>query len=368
MNPLRLLVLTRYERLGSSSRVRAYQFLPFLRSQGFDVEVSALLSDDYVIRLYNGLPVRVLDVAASYITRVRRVMNASSFNLLWIEKEALPWVPAAWELGLLSRAGVPFVADYDDAVFHAYENHRSPFVRWMHGDRINRIMRGAAAVVVGNPYIRARARVAGVGNVIELPSVVDLERYPETERQAPETGRPVVGWMGSPATDRFLEIVAEPLRAICARHDARLLCVGSARALPGVPVLHEEWSEESESRVLAQMDVGIMPLPDTPFTRGKCGYKLIQYMAARLPVVASPVGVNRNLVEHGVTGLLADSAAEWEAALDTLLGDRTLRKTMGAAGRRVVERQYSTAVVAPLLAAALRAAAGQAGPSDGSRA
>lgn len=91
-------------------------------------------------------------------------------------------------------------------------------------------------------------------------------------------------------------------------------------------------------------------------------------MAARLPVVASPVGVNRNLVEHGVTGLLADSAAEWEAALDTLLGDRTLRKTMGAAGRRVVEGQYSTAVVAPLLAAALRAAAGQAGPSDGSRA
>jgi glycosyltransferase involved in cell wall biosynthesis len=218
-------------------------------------------------------------------------------------------------------------------------------------------MRAAAVVVVGNAYLGDRARAAGARNVVELPSVVDLDQYPSVPQRTSESSPLLIGWMGTPQTDPFLEIVAEPLRSVCRRYDARFLCVGSTRSLPGVPTAHAEWSEESESRTLGKMNVGIMPLSDTRFTRGKCGYKLIQYMAAGLPVVASPVGVNRSIVQDQVNGFLADSGPAWETALATLLSDGAMRERMGAAGRRLVEKQYSTAVAAPILAGVLRTAA-----------
>jgi hypothetical protein len=121
------------------------------------------------------------------------------------------------------------------------------------------------------------------------------------------------------------------------------------------------WAEDTEVTLIQSMDIGVMPLPDTPWTRGKCGYKLIQYMACGLPVVASPVGVNRDIVEHGVNGFLAESDDEWRAAVDALLNDADLRRRMGAAGRKKVEEQYSLQVWGPRVAQMLRSVAeGQA--------
>ena len=117
------------------------------------------------------------------------------------------------------------------------------------------------------------------------------------------------------------------------------------------------WREETEATEVSRFDVGVMPLPDEPFERGKCGYKLIQYMACGIPVVASPVGVNRQIVRHGESGFLASTAEEWIQALQLLHGDVALRKRMGAAGRRFFEREYSLQSTAPRLAEILRNAA-----------
>jgi len=122
--------------------------------------------------------------------------------------------------------------------------------------------------------------------------------------------------------------------------------VGSLEILP--------WTEDTEVSLIQNMDIGVMPLPETPWTRGKCGYKLIQYMACGLPVVASPVGVNCEIVEHGVNGFLAETNEEWRSAVETLLSDADLRRRMGAAGRKKVEDSYSLQVWGPRVAQMLR--------------
>src|SRR5262249_42695569 len=136
------------------------------------------LSDDYVRRLNSGRPVRVAAVCRAYLRRLVSLARARSFDLLWIEKEALPWIPASAELALLRLSKRPIVIDYDDAIFHRYDQHRSGLVRGMLGSKIDRIMAAADLVTVGNSYLAARAEAAGARVVDELPTVVDLRSYP----------------------------------------------------------------------------------------------------------------------------------------------------------------------------------------------
>jgi len=271
--------------------------------------------------------------------------------VLWIEYELLPWLPA-WAEGLLGGFGLPYLVDYDDAVFHRYDLHRSGLVRTILGKKIDAIMRKATLVTVGNDYLADRAHRAGAKRVEHLPTVVDLKRY----HTAPGTGNSVytIGWIGSPTTAPYLRLVRPALAEVCGKHGGRLVVVGGPpeMALDGVLTIGRPWSEETEVAEVQRFDVGILPLPDEPWERGKCGYKLIQYMACGRPVVASPVGVNRQIVEQGTNGFLASTISEWIKALGALR-DSPLRERMGRAGRAKVERNFSVQVTAPRLAALL---------------
>jgi glycosyltransferase involved in cell wall biosynthesis len=187
------------------------------------------------------------------------------------------------------------------------------------------------------------------GRVWILPTVVDLDRYPEN----PQIGHHVpftVGWIGSFSTTPYLKQVEEPLRTLCAGGDATFVAIGAKRPdLDVAPMEFRAWSEETEIQDGLGFDVGIMPVPDTPWARGKCGYKLIQYMACGLPVVASPVGVNCDIVETGRNGFLAETPQEWGKALATLRSDERAARQMGQQGRRKVEEKYCLAVTAPRL-------------------
>jgi len=345
---LKVLLLTRYGRLGSSSRLRFCQYLPFLESQGFQVTVSPFFQDDYVERLYAGRPKSMLRILSAYLRRAAVLGRAKTYDLVWLEKEFFPWLPAR------SLEGVPYVVDYDDATFHRYDRHPSALVRRSLGGKIDSVMRGAALVVAGNEYLAARAKSAGAPRVEILPTVVDAGRYP-LRRHIGKTGY-TIGWIGAPVTAGYLERVRPALELCFAAHaETRLRLVGAADPL-GMPdrIESRPWQEDTEAQELLHFDAGIMPLPDEPFERGKCGYKLIQYMAAGLPVVASPVGANTQIVEHGVNGFLAETTGDWFEWLDTLRRDPALRGRMGAAGRRKVEAAYSLSVTAPDLAEMLR--------------
>ena len=355
---LNVLCLTAYTRVGASSRLRHYQFERELARRGIACEFRPLFNDDYLALRYRApMRGRLLGVARM-VRRVRDMLDAARFDLVWLQREALPFMPP-WLEQRLGRVGVPYVVDYDDAVFHRYDAHAIGLVRRVLGDKIDRVMAGAACVVAGNAYLAARAERAGAKKVVHVPTVVPLEKY--TPRQAsPADGPLKVGWIGTPVTARFLETIAVPLRSVAERHPLQLVTVGAGPVtVPGVEVRGIEWSEASEAAAVAEFDVGVMPLVDAPFERGKCGYKLIQYMASGVPAIASPVGVNTTIVDHGENGWLASDDAEWALSLQSAAENREVLHAMGRAGRDKVARLYSIDAVIETLAGALETAAGE---------
>jgi glycosyltransferase involved in cell wall biosynthesis len=348
-----VLVLTRYERLGASSRIRFLQFLPALERQDFTFDVQPLLDNDYVRSLYGGPRVGAANLLRSYARRFGALRRRMKYDVIWLEKEALPWLPTWMEIARLE--GIPYVVDYDDAWFHRYEGH---WLRPLLGHKIDAVMRVAHTVVAGNDYLARRARQAGARHVEIVPTAIDLERYCDLPA-APVSDDATIGWIGIPLNAHYLTILEPALRAVAADARIKLHVVGAPvpPELAGVPAESFPWSEDSEIARIAAFDIGIMPLHDTPWERGKCAYKLLQVMAAGKPVIASPVGANAQVVRHGVNGFLADTSDEWAEALRTLAADPGLRRRMGAEARRTVEDHYSTALVAPRLAAILKKAA-----------
>lgn len=351
---MRVLLLTRYDRLGASSRMRMLQYLPWLTSADMDVTVSPLFPDAYVQGLQQGQR-KPWQVFTAYWGRLRTLLNSGDHDLLWIEKECLPWLPA-WVEQVLLPARIPYVLDYDDAVFHYYDEHRSALVKHLLGTKHPALMRNSSLVVAGNSYLAKFARAAGAPWVEVVPTTVDLTRYETIEAQGSNVPKspPCVGWIGQRATADFLRPLTPLFESLTARALGRFAAIGIDTQALSLPMASIPWSESSEVASIKGFDVGIMPLVDGPFERGKCGYKLIQYMACGLPVVASPVGVNAEIVEHGVNGFLANTPQEWEYALTTLLTDAALRQRMGQAGRRKVEEHYSLQVTGPRLADLLK--------------
>ncbi len=340
--------------MAASTRHRCLQYLPYLADHGFDVHVETLLDDDYLQSLYTQSALPRARIARSYARRVWSLLQARRYDLIWIYVEAFPWIPA-WLESFLLPTGVPFVVDYDDAMFHRYDQHRLPIIRKLLGQKIDRVMREAAVVVAGNHYIATRARDAGAKCVKILPTVVDLKRFPLAP--ATESEPFTIGWIGSPATAYNLQVIRPALEAFCECRSARVVAVGSGSLdLGNVPLEVKPWTESTEVEEIRRFDVGIMPLVDSPFERGKNGFKLIQYMACARPVIGSPVGVNRDIIVDGENGFCATTSDEWILALERLWGDRDLRNRQGKAGRLRVEERYSLQVAAPQLVSVLRSA------------
>jgi glycosyltransferase involved in cell wall biosynthesis len=349
---LRALLLTRYARQGASSRVRLIQYTRYLAEQSITTSLAPFLDAGYLDSLYSGRST-TRAVLVAYARRTIKLFSSGGIDLLWLEKEGLPWLPWRIEQKLLPHR-IPLVVDYDDAVFHHYDLHRSRIVRWLLGDKLDNLMASAALVTVGNAYLAQRAEAAGARRVEIVPTVVDLTAY--TQRRPAVEAAQTIGWIGTPSTwKEYMAPMMPILTEIAEPAGAKIVAVGAGKVTIASSVLKNwPWTEDSEISRIHEMDIGIMPLTNTPWAQGKCGYKLIQYMACGLPVIASPVGVNAEIVEHGVNGFLATSDMEWRESLITLLNDPALRKRMGEAGRRKVERDYSLQVWGPRVAQMLR--------------
>ncbi|MBI5592231.1 MAG: glycosyltransferase family 4 protein [Deltaproteobacteria bacterium] len=350
---MKVLLLTRYSRSGASSRLRYYQYLPFLKAHGVDVDIYPLFEEQYLKRLNAGQPQNPASILSAYLHRIFRLITSRAYDLLWLEYEALPWLPD-WLERILGRGAIPYIVDYDDAIFHRYDRHALPWVRSLLGHKIDAVMRNARLVIAGNAYLSQKAVQSGAKWVKCLPTVVDPARY----RMKPSGKSPVftIGWIGSPTTAAYLVPLYAVLGRLSQRSGIRLILVGgNPKDVPSAfPVECRPWSEETEAEHMLDFDVGIMPIPDEPWAYGKCGYKLIQYMACGLPVVASRVGANIRIVKDGVNGYLASTDEHWELALRALQENPELRRAMGSQGRMDVEALYSLQVMAPRLANLIR--------------
>lgn len=351
---MRVLALTKYGAEAASTRQRLLQFAPYLRDHGIEIVTRPLLGDDYVRALAQGRRGSLAGIALSYATRLASVMTARRFDLIWVHFEAFPWAPGALER-LLALSGRPVVVDFDDAIFHQYDRHRSALVRRLLANKLQPLLCLAAGVTVGNAYLQRYVERFNPASVV-IPTVVDTDRYvpaPHADDQPV-----VVGWIGSPSTWRYMEAVLPEILPVIQAAGAVFRAVGAgpaARRWDGVDAV--DWSEAHEIAEVQRMDIGVMPLPQEDWARGKCGYKLIQYMSCGLPTIASPVGVNDSIVEEGRTGLLASSPEEWRAALGQLLANPDMRRRLGRAGRERACAHYSLASQRDVLLQALRAAA-----------
>lgn len=343
---MKVLALTRYSRLGASSRMRIYQYLPVLHEFGINVQIFPLLRDNYINRLYSNQSTSWFEIFSDYLIQLTRLLWVNKYDLLWIEKEIFPNLPA-WLEQLLNLLGIRYVVDYDDAIFHKYDYAQFSLKRRL-CNKVDKVMRNAAMVTCGNSYLGERALSAGARSVEVIPTVIDLDRYSVIGLR--EKDRLVIGWIGSPSTVKYLKIVVPALRELAKDFPIELRVIGARFASPDLVIDCRPWSEESEVRDVQEFDIGIMPLIDSPWERGKCGYKLIQFMACGLPVVASPVGVNKEIVEHGANGYLAHTPEDWLNSLQKLCIDAVSRRTMGAQGRLAVENKYCLQVTGPHLA------------------
>ena len=345
-------MLPKYGPQAASPRQRFHAYVPFLEESGVAVTVQELFSDRYLKQYFESGHRSRAEVARAYLGRLRTILGAGQYDAVMIHFEALPYLPGLPEW-YLDQKNVPYILDFDDAIHHQYEEHTNPVVRTAVGGKIASIVSRASAVTAGNAYIADFARNAGCPRVLTLPTVIDPDRYRSlSEPDSAGGDRITIGWMGSRSTAPYLETIFPVIRRLAATHDIRLLVVGAPEEKPAdldFPVEFRPWTEESEIADLDEMDIGIMPLPDSPWERGKCGYKLIQYMGMGKPVVASPVGVNQEIVEQGVNGFLATTEDEWHDALSNLVKNPGLRAEMGLAGREKVERAFAIDVTAPKL-------------------
>ncbi len=334
---MKVLVLSKYDKLAASPRYRFLAYEPSLQAAGIDLTLSPLFDDEYLAQKFDSGSTSTTGVIRAYGRRVRALLGSQKWDLLWIHCELFPYLPP-WTEHLLRFAGVPYVFDYDDAIFHMYDQHSRPIVRKLLGNKIAPIIRGAKAVTAGSQYLANYASQYN-SEVHVIPTVIDLDLY--TTKQDRGNQPFTAGWIGSPSTSVYLDLVAPALQRLAEEGPVRLILVGAPpRTIPGVDIDVRAWSSEREVADLLECNVGLMPLPDEPWARGKCAFKLIQYMACGLPTISSPVGANCEVVDTE-TGLLPTTTDEWLDALRTLRDDPDLRKTLGDAGRARVQARYS---------------------------
>jgi glycosyltransferase involved in cell wall biosynthesis len=300
---------------GVSCRFRIFQYLPYLPQMGIQAEVA--------------------DLHVRPLQRRRILQSLSAYDAVYIHRAFLKPVEQRW----LRDAGKPYVFDFDDAIMFRDSSHRR-FESWSRRRRFGRMVTGADVVIAGNSYLAALA--ARHSNRVRLiPTMIDVAPYHACDAQP--AAQPVIGWIGTRINLMYLRAILPALTRLRARRPEVQLKIVADDFLDvaGIEVIKKRWSLDDEVEDLRSFQVGIMPLPDDPWTRGKCAVKILQYFAASVPVVCSPVGANVEVVEHGRNGYFARTEEEWIARLDELLGDPEKRRRFGAAGRETVERKYS---------------------------
>jgi hypothetical protein len=350
---MRLLAETAYPAVVASARVRVVEMGAHLRRHGVEIEFRPSLTDaEYALATGGGSRAAMAGALIRGSLRAARPPQPKSQSTTIVHR-LRSLLPGPGDLRSLG------VYDFDDAIFvrSAGAHRRGGAFLKLEPERVGHYVRAARLVLAGNHYLADAARGLGApANQIEVvPSCVDPDAQPT--RRHEETERLTLGWIGSATTSEYLSEVLEWLEPL-ARGGESLTLIAMGARLPSRPswVKCVPWSIEGERSLLAKIDIGIMPLPDDAWTRGKCGYKILRYGAAGLPTIASPVGVNADLLS-GNRGIAASTAADWTRAVHAMR-DVSVRREMGAAARAAVEREFSYATWAPRLAQLLRQSIG----------
>ena len=337
-------------------RYRIEQWKSELEAQGITVEMLPFADQQLMRLLYQpgNYGVKAVAIARCFFRSLKSLTQLRHYDAVYLYRAACIAGPALLEhLLLLFRR--PVIYDFDDAIFYLHTSQVNRYFGWLKfPGKTASICRLSQHVVVGNQYLARYARQFNE-TVSVIPSSVDTDAYFPTPKK-PDSSRVVVGWTGSSTSQTYLEAFAPMLRELIARYPIEL-CVHSDREpdLPGIPYVWRPWSAETEVEEIRQFDIGLMPMPDEEWAKGKCAMKALLYMSLGIPAVCSAVGANCEVIQHGENGMLAYTTEEWLSALGRLIEDAALRERLGHAGRRTIEEGYSKTHAASLFAEVVRA-------------
>jgi glycosyltransferase involved in cell wall biosynthesis len=335
-----------------SQRYRIEQWQPHLEQQGITLDLHPFADTKLMTLLHRpgNLAAKAKALSGAFLRRCLEVTSLHRYDAVLIHRAACILGPAVVERAI-ALSGKPVIFDFDDAIYLLHTTNANRFFGWLKfPGKTASICRESSHVVVGNSYL-ANYAFQHNRRVSIIPSSVDTERYRPSTRVG-QKGPLVIGWMGSSTSQTHLEAFVPVLRDLCARPGVVLRVVSDREPeLPGVTFEWRRWSAESEVAELTGFDIGIMPMPDDKWARGKCAMKALLYMAVGVPVICSAVGTNREVIRHGENGLLAASPEEWLIHLDSIIGDPAERTRLGSAGRQTVEEGYSMSRCAEKFAA-----------------
>lgn len=333
---MKVLFLTLYPPRAASTRYRVHQFLPYLRDAGIECDVWPAMPAAWYPRLTG--PGRRLPAGLYHLVetprRFAQIVDSRMYDVVVLQKAVLTAYVRGFGRLLRSRAR-RLVLDVDDAV-HLNQPHPvgRPWNVLVDPEQVKELMSSADLVLAGNTWLMEEVDRAG-GHAEYFPTVVDTDRFVP---RSPEPGIYRVGWIGNPSTARALATIANPLAHL---QNAELTVVGADARTCGIHrAEYREWKLSDEVDQIQRFSVGVMPLEKTPWDRGKCALKALQYMACGVPCVATPYGAVTEIVQHGVNGMFADTPEQWVEALEHLRTKR-VRDEMGEAARAVVEERFS---------------------------
>ena len=341
---MKLLYFSKTSIIGPSSRYRIYQYIPYLREEGIEVNICPLFKEGWFHILdMRWPPLRAVAKAIYAMTRlfvrIGDLLKVGRYDLYVLEHQAFPCLPTFLEK-IAKRINPHMLLEFDDAIF----------LTPLHGKKIPKLIAMSQHVIVGNDYLRNYA-LRFNPHVSVIPTAVDTERY-RAKKDYRTQGKVNIGWVGLAYNLPYVQRLEGTFQKLKAEIGNFIFTVISSQGVrfDGVETIFMPWSYTNEVEAIRGLDIGIMPLVDDEWAKGKCGLKVLQYMACGVPVVASPVGVNKEIIRDGENGFLADKGDEWVEKLMLLLSDEAMRRKLGQKGRKTVEDRYSLKLWGPKVA------------------
>lgn len=325
-------------------RFRCEHFIPYLEENDYEITYANLLTkwDDCHFYKRRNYILKLFILVKSYLRRAQHVRKAKHFDAVFIYREAFMLGTIRFEKKI-SKKKIPIIYDFDDAIWLNDVSEANKDLKWLkRPSKTGDICKLSSLVLVGNSYL-ARYAMQFNNNVKVIPTTIDTN-YHRSQKTSEHKNDVRIGWTGTSTTLKHLKILLPVLQKIKLKYGDAV----KIRAIADEPIIHSDleieniqWTPHDEIERLDEIDIGIMPLPDDQWSKGKCGFKGLQYMAMGIPAIMSPVGVNTEIIEHGVNGYLASTPQQWEEILSTLIENPRLRQEKGEEGRKTICSKYS---------------------------
>lgn len=326
-----------------SQRFRVELYEPILQKHQLSYTIAPFMDEATWNVLYKQSSVikKAMGILKSFLKRWVLLFSATQYRYVFIHREAAPLGPplVEWMLAKVFRKKI--IYDFDDAIWIPNTSEANKLAaQWKAFWKVKYICQWAYRITAGNAYLSDFAKQYNE-QVVLLPTCVDIENGHSKLKQH-HSNIPVIGWTGSHSTLVYLDDIVPVLKELQQEIAFEIVIIADKK--PDWELPHQRfipWNEQTEQEDLLQIDIGIMPLKENAWSEGKCGFKLIQYLALGIPAVAAPVGVNNNIIDHGVNGFLCTSKEEWKGCLKQLVTNAAVRKQMGLVGREKIVKEYS---------------------------